>query len=214
MEITKEELQAKIDEAVKGLKDKNDELLSKLKKSTDTLSEFADIDIAGLKESSKQLKKLKEDQMTDKERLDKDRQERVEIELKRTQELSDARSTIDKMRKETAVSASLLSLGTIKEGMEEAVELLLNNKVTIVDDKALIGDKPVQEYVKAWAEADGKAFFTPKNSGGGGNGGGSGSNAEIGKFFDKESKTYNLTEQIKLSKTNPELYKQMKSQYS
>ena len=60
----------------------------------------------------------------------------------------------------------------------------------IVDNKAVVGDKPLNDFMTEWAGADGKAFVKAvDNSGAGANGGGNqngGSNIDTSKMSPTE----------------------------
>jgi len=73
----------------------------------------------------------------------------------------------------------------------------------------------VQDYVNGWAESEvGKHFRkAPVNSGGDASGNnGDGHSSEVECF--KRGKTWNLNEQGKIAKRDPEMYRKMKKQYS
>lgn len=90
----------------------------------------------------------------------------------------------------------------IREGGAVEVKVEGENRV------AVIGGKPLADFVKDWSLSDdGKAFVAaPVNGGGGAPGGGKGSVADP---FAKD--TFNLTEQGKLFKENPTLAAQMQA---
>ena len=100
----------------------------------------------------------------------------------------------------------------IREGGEAvAIRTLKEMNPTIVDGKAMFGDKPAIEFIGEWANSDASKFYlkSKENSGGGaGGGGGQGGNNEA-KYFDKKSPDFNLTKQGEILKTNPELYNQL-----
>src|SRR5471032_54019 len=81
-----------------------------------------------------------------------------------------------------------LSDALVKAGVEAsflpAVKAMLKGQVKIVADgdvrKALVGDKPLSDFVTGWAQGDeGKHFVKAPVNGGGGGSGGSGKGAEI-----------------------------------
>lgn len=102
-----------------------------------------------------------------------------------------------------------LTAAGVKDPMHlKAASALLRDEhkpvVTIDGDKrvAMIGDKPLTDFVKAWAIGDeGKSFVAaPGNSGGGATGGKSGG-GEVNPFA---KETFNLTEQGRIMKENPD----------
>lgn len=100
----------------------------------------------------------------------------------------------------------------IREGGEAvAIRTLKELNPTIVDGKAMFGDKPAIEFIGEWANSDASSFYLKsKENSGGGAGGGSGKGGHNeAKYFDKTSSEFNLTKQGEVLKTNPELYKQL-----
>jgi hypothetical protein len=97
--------------------------------------------------------------------------------------------------------------------MNEPLTIYLRNKITKVDDTYIIDGKSVSEFLKDWVKSDGKNFFDLGNTGGGSSGNSKGDMEKFGKFFDKKSDQYNITEQIKLKKQNPDLYKILSDKY-
>ncbi len=205
MELTDEELQAKIDEATTGLVDKNKELLGKMDGLKKSLTKFDELDLDLLQAQSNELKELKDKNLTDDERRDAEEKSRRDNSTATKQALLDSQAEVVKMRKENAIGNALRDAGQVNDGMNEAVTLLIKQKITMSDEgQAMVGEKTVAEYVKEFALNDGKGFFVPRNSGGGGNGSSAGG-SDWAKYFDKASPDFNRTKQAELRKKNPEL---------
>jgi hypothetical protein len=209
MELTQEELDAKIEEGKAGLLTKNTDLIKDMKKLKTAMSAFDGVDLEALKAASLEVDKLREEKLTDEERRNLAQEAATKKQNETMQTILDLTATNLKMKKDNAVVNALRDAGTINDGMGEAVTLLINQRVTISDvGDAMVGDKTVAEYVKAFAETDGKAFFVPRNSGGGGNGSGNAGGEDWGKYF-KKGADYSLDKQSELERTNPELYQKL-----
>ena len=192
MELTEEQLQAKIDEATKELKAKNSDLISDIKAIKKTAKAFEGIDLDLLKSQAEELAKLKEASLTDAEKLAKQQEEQNKKFTETQQALLDAQAENLKMRKENAVSLAIIGAGQVNEGMDEAVNMLIASKVVVGENNIpMVGNKPVADYVKEFAEGEGKNFFVPKNYGGGGQG--SGGSVVSTKEFEKADGSLNMT---------------------
>jgi hypothetical protein len=90
----------------------------------------------------------------------------------------------------------------VKPELRKAAMALLRNIADIDDDgKVTVDDKPLADYIKAWAKSDeGKAFVLNGSSGGGANGGGNGNDKGAVNPWAKDS--FSLTEQGRIYKTN------------
>jgi hypothetical protein len=168
----KEAADAAVAEATAGLVAKNQELLGKLKKAqkdatidpADHAALQAELDSAQgkLTEANKLLKVA----TTESEKVKK----AYEAESKVTHNLL----------VETGLTTALLEAGVKKPVYQKAAKAILAGQVVLTAEGetriAKVGDKPLAEFVKAWAVSDeGKAFVdAPANSGGGAHGGGNG----------------------------------------
>lgn len=99
-----------------------------------------------------------------------------------------------------------LSDALVKVGVEPAflgaVKAMLKGQVNIVAEgdtrRALVGDKPLAEFVAGWATSDeGKHFVKAPMNGGGGSGGGGGKGATVIAAGDKAAIGLNLAELAK-----------------
>ena len=204
-------------EDVIGLKNKNKELLDKLHKMKGTLSMFDDVDVKALQKDQKTLQKMLKQQEEEKGEYKKlyakQREDHAQAIDKLKQERTEAQNAVKSLQKQTALSTALIK-AKVEPVMLEAAEKLLFNDIGLTDDgNAVVGDKPVEEFVKDWAITDiGKRFVTPPNSGGGAAGSGSSGSKDV-DYFDKKSNAYSLTEQAKIAKKNPELYNKLHKQF-
>jgi seryl-tRNA synthetase len=178
---TVEELQAELDEIKKGndaLANKNKELLNELKTER---KKHRENDIGSDKfyalqdkheETIEQFKKLQHD---------------FKSKTKELEKVAGARDELNKNLQNVLVdgglSANLAKVG-VKAEFLDATKALLRSQVQIVDDKAVVGDKELGEYIGEWAKDAGKPFVSaPKNNGGGaGGGGGTPNNGVVGKL--------------------------------
>lgn len=82
-----------------------------------------------------------------------------------------------------------------------------------------VGDKPLEEFVEEWKGSEKAKFFIPASGSTHGapsrNGGGSGGGGEEGEeFFDRESGKFNITEQAKIAREDPDRYKRLKEKHT
>jgi len=204
----------KVKAAITGMTDKNDELLGKLKAAKDNA---APDDIEDLKAAMLELKKLKDGKLEEqgeyKKLLDATR-EQHSTELEKIQGLLKAEQSSTRRLLIQEGLSSELGRHNVNPVLIESAIALLANDISIIEENgnkvAKVGEKTLDIYVKDWVSSDiGKNFtLASANSGGGAGGNGSSSTqSESEKHFLGES--WNLTEQAKLSKTDPTQYKQL-----
>jgi len=181
MEISEEELKAKIDEAIEsatgGLVKKNQELLSELKEARKGRA----IDPAELDKLQAKIDALEADLGT--AHKTKKEQEKA---LKLAQDaLASESGFTQKLLLDNGLTEALVKAG-VATPMLPAVKAMLGSQAKVIVDgdarKAVIGDKDLTEFVSAWATTDeGKHFIAaPANGGGGASGGaGNGSGAKV-----------------------------------
>ena len=204
MELTEEQLQEKIDEATKELKNKNSELIGDIKTLKKTVKAFDGIDLDLLQSQSNELKELKEKNMTEAEKLEREQRKRTEKYTATKQALLDSQNEILRMKKENAVANALRDAGQVQEGMGEALSLLINQKITMSDANVpMIGEKTVSEYVMDFSTNEGKNFFVPKNAGGGGQGSGGAGGVNISDYTNPDG-SLNNTKMAQLRKSGAE----------
>ncbi|MFA5347467.1 MAG: hypothetical protein WC294_04980 [Methanoregula sp.] len=211
------EIQKKIDEAIKGLKEKNTELLGKLKKAGEVVDKVKDLDIDSLLAAKTELETLKsksdEEKGEYKKLYETLKVEKDTVVADLIGKIKDKESKIITMVKKNSVVAAIIENKLSIPGplMNIAVDNIMADVAVDDTGNAKVGDKTVNDFVKEWAMSDiGKHFVASGNSGGGANGGAGEGESSWAKFFDKKSPHYNLTEQAKLAKTNIDLYNRLK----
>ena len=181
MDISEEELKAKIDEAIEaatgGLAKKNQELLAELKEARKGKA----IDPAELDRLQSKIDALEVDLGS----AQKASKEQAKL-LKQAQDaLASESGFTQKLLLDNGLTEALVKAGVANQFLP-AVKAMLSSQAKIITDgdarKAIIGDKELNEFVSSWATSDeGKHYIAaPSNGGGGASGGaGSGSNAKV-----------------------------------
>jgi len=172
---TKDAITAAVEEAVTGLKDKNRELVGKLKKAS-----------AGSEIDPADVERLETERDTLKAQLG-EAQKSLKTVTKQAEEagkaLDSERGFVSSLLVDNGLTAALTEVGVKNPAHLKAAAALLkaSAKVEVAADdtgarRALVDGKPLADFVKGWAAGDdGKAFVAaPANSGGGAAGGGSG----------------------------------------
>ena len=179
MEITEEELSAKIAEAieseVQGLKAKNAELASKLKEAR----QGTQVDPAELDRLQSKIDSLEAD-LTGAQKASKDQAKL----LKQAQDALVSESGFtQKLLLDNGLTEALVKAGVASQFLP-AVKAMFGTQAKIVAEgdvrTALIGDKDLTECVSSWATSDeGKHYISaPANGGGGASGGTGGSSGQ------------------------------------
>lgn len=181
MEISEEELKAKIDEAIEaatgGLAKKNQELLTELKEARKGRA----IDPAELDRLQSKIDALEVDLGS----AQKASKEQAKL-LKQAQDaLASESGFTQKLLLDNGLTEALVKVGVANQFLP-AVKAMFGTQAKIIVDgdarKAVIGDKELSEFVSSWATSDeGKHYIAaPSNGGGGASGGaGNGSNAKV-----------------------------------
>lgn len=179
MEITEEELSARIADAIEsevsGLKAKNAELASKLKEAR----QGTQIDPAELDRLQAKIDSLEAD-LSGAQKATKDQAKA----LKQAQDaLASESGFTQKLLLDNGLTDALVKAGVANQFLP-AVKAMLGTQGKIVAEgdvrKALIGDKDLTEFVSSWATSDeGKHYISaPANGGGGASGGTGGSSGQ------------------------------------
>ena len=206
--MTDEEVQALRDElkdandSIEALSNKNREVILKNKKLSSQNSEINSDDhykVLDENDSLKeQIKKLNHD---------------IKGREKDIAKLSDSNNSLNgnlqSLLIDGGLSDNLSNVGVLPQYMD-ATKSLLRSQVSIIDNKAVVGEKPLNDFMTEWAGDGGKAFIkAPDSSGGGGQGGQGSGNTDVKKYFDKTGSDFNLTKQAEVFKTDPALYAQL-----
>lgn len=145
------------------------------------------------------------------------RAELNEVIAAKDREANDWKSRYVEKEKNIVLSSALEDVNVAQNLKRAAVLLISSSMITEeIDGQVLIScvndgvKMPVKEYVKMWAEtAEGKAFVAAPANGGGGNFGGK-PNASTGGKNPWSKSSWNLTEQMRIMKTNPVLAERLK----
>jgi len=171
-----EAINAAVEDAVKGLQKKNNELLSKLaRKGNDANSDSEEL------ERIKNEKDSILDQLKEAQKLSKQITANFEAE-KKTREALD--NDLSKMIINSALGGELLKAGIKDSDYLDLVMTKFSSQASIKIDgdnrTPMIGDKPLSDFVKEWSETEAAKKFiaAPLNQGGGGNGGGNGGSGQ------------------------------------
>jgi len=213
-EYTDQEIKDMIEEATKELKNKNTELLGKLKK----LKQFEGIDIKSLQEAADKLKEL-EDKNLEEEGKWKEAYDKLKADNQKTiDELNAAKEKIqtdfNNSKLKNSVIIGLMGLDVIPELSEVATASLISQASLNDAGETVFGDKDVATFMKEWAESPvGKHFIKSGNSGGGGDGSqGDALKTTYEPFF--KPGTVNSTKQLELKNKDPKLYETLSKQYA
>jgi hypothetical protein len=190
--------------------------------------------VAKNRELLTEVKKAKKGAEVDPAELD-----RVEAELEKAQaqlaeqskQLKAATTTADKLAKDYAAEQANTARLLINDGLTQALTAagvtdakLIKAAAAMIRDEfkpavtidgesrvAVIGDKPLAQFVKDWAIGDdGKSFVAAPVNSGGGAAGGKGGTGQVNPF---DPTTKNVTEQGKLFLQNPTLARQMAAEH-
>lgn len=218
-----------ISNVTKGLEDSKTGLQKDIKKFKKQLKDFDGIDPVEHTKIKTELQNLKD--KTGKDETDAEKRIRVMRDQHET-EMKDLKESVSKLKKAGKKSkkesqknflekelAKALAKAGIKKTLISAAERILKPDVVVTIEngkmKAIAGDKSLKDHVKDWAKSEeGKHFIkAPSNKGGNANGGDdSKSENDYEKYF--KSKTKNITKQILLKKSNPDLHDKLSKKYN
>lgn len=203
--MTTEEMQEKLSE----IEAEKEALLAKTKElkaeKMKLKAKYEDVDVDS-------YHRLLEENETLKASYDKlQKQYKIDTE-KLSSELNSKNSHLNKVILEDGLSKTLLENGISKEYLKPALAMLKSEAKISDNFEVLIGDKPMNDFMKSWVtEGDGKLFVMKQpDVGGGAKGGSTNGTNDVKKYFDSNSPEFSLTKQAEIFKTNPELYKQLK----
>lgn len=179
---TTEEIQAMIDEAVAGLKTKNEELIAAnktLKADLRKTQEVKPEDLAALESENEALRT----KLTAAEKTAKDATTAAE---KAGKALETESGFTRKLLVENGLREQLAAAGVTNAVHQKAAMAMLASGVEVAIEgetrTAKVGDKALADYVKEWAAGDeGKHFVTALANGGGGSPGGKGGQTDSKK---------------------------------
>jgi prefoldin subunit 5 len=205
-----DDIQAKIDEAVAGLKRKNEELLGKIK---DLKAKVPDVDVEKLKADAAELRKMREAADKEKGEYKKLYESLQKKYTKLETDLEHVRKSKVELRRDIALDKVLRQHKVIPE-TADILAAALAPKISEVEGEFVAEGKPLEDYVKDFVSSDvGKRFIEHGDSGGGATGGSGKSEHDYAKYF-KKGDDYNLTKQAELAKSDPAAFKTLKERYS
>jgi len=200
MAKTIEELQSEIDDLKNGntkLAEKNAEILDEMKqerkknRSNDEKSQ----EFYALKDKYDELK-------ADHNKITHDLKGREKDIAKLTESNQALDSNLQNILIDGGLSTNLAKLGVKPEFMD-ATKALLKSQVSLVDGKAMVGDKALPDYLTEWSGEQGKAFISASdNSGSGANGGNSsgGNNIKADIGGSKEERLAHIAQKFNMQK--------------
>lgn len=205
--LTEEQLAA-INDAhesnIEGLKNKNSELLGKIKQ-TKTESES---ELEKLREFKRQADISAETEKGNYEEALALREEKFNKELEALkQNNQDLQSKLEARVIDNGLN-ELLDGINVKPELKKGAIAMLRPQIELDGDQAKVGDAALNEYVKTWAEGEGKAFIAAPDNSGGDAGGGSNSPNVVNPWA---ADTRNLTKQAEIIKKDPNLAAQLKA---
>mgnify|MGYP003478410881 CR=1 FL=1 len=203
--MSEEELQALKDE-VDALKNKNKELLTEVKKERNKNRELNLDDFNKLTEKVEQLES-ENSKLNGTIKL-KD----IEVQ-KLSTSFQEANGKLEGLSKNDAIAKLVDSIPISDPKKIPEVREILSDRATYKDGVLTIRGKDANEYITEWTAkgAFGYDFLAgTQHSGGGASGGGHTGGSDSSKYFDRNSKDFNLTEQARIYQENPTLYKQLK----
>ena len=186
--MTLEEVTAKLSEAetsIEALAGKNKELLGELKTERKT-NRTNDVD----SDKYYKLKDEFDDLQESYKALEHTTKGKDKDITKLTELNTGLNANLQSVLIDGGLSDNLAKIG-VKPEFLEATRALLRGQVSIVDNKAIAGDKPLNDFMTEWAGDAGKAFISaPQNSGSGGQGGSGGESAKtLSKMSESERNT-------------------------
>ena len=189
-----------VDAEVQGLKAKNAELLAKVADGKATAGE--------LEEARKLLKEAEDKKLSDEQNW-------TELEGRLRNEMNEAKAALES--KNEALTGSIierdLMAALVAEKVApvyiEAAKALMKSMVSLEDGKAVADGKPLNEFIKEWAQTDtGKAFVSAPDNRGGGAPGNNGNRPTTKKFDEMTD-----VERITLSRENPDAYQKSVAEF-
>lgn len=168
---TKAALSAAVEEAVKGLKAKNDELLTEVR----TLKKGRTIDPSEVEKLERQIEEL----TGQRDAANKAAKDAAKAAENATKALQTEAGFTQKLLIDNGLTAELTKHGVTNPVHIKAAQAMLRANVQIAQDGenriAKVGDKALGDFVKEWASGEeGKHFVTAASNGGGGASGGAG----------------------------------------
>lgn len=183
--FTQEEFDAGVEKATAGLKAKNEELLGEVKSAKKTAKDL-EARMEALESASEDAERIKAEKDGDVQKAVAQAEAKAAKAARKLEEdLTAARSQLQRAVVDQGLTDALTKAGVKGPYLDAAKALLqTSNKIEIKSGEdgsiaAVVGDKPLTEFVTSWAQGEhGKHFITaPANAGGGAGGAKPGSGA-------------------------------------
>lgn len=211
--------------AVQGLRGKRDELLKAQRELRDQLKAFEGLDAEAARTALAKLEELEDGKLKDKGEFDKLRER---IEKKHADDLAKVQAEIarrdgfiERLLIENAITAAIEEAKVLPQYREAVKALMYQRGPKVVADgddyrayfETDMGEAAVGAYVEAWARSDEAAAFLPPSgkSGGGASPTGGGGLPGGAKNNPWRKDSFNITEQGRITRENPELAAQLKA---
>ncbi|WP_442577854.1 hypothetical protein ACSBOB_20115 [Mesorhizobium sp. ASY16-5R] len=167
--------QEKIAAETGGLKTKNTELMDEVKGLKKKFEGIDPDEVKRLKEEDRNKKDKDADPVELRKRIEGEFTPKLTAAEKRAEE---AEAKLNGTIVDNQLTSALVEAGVAKEFLRAVkADLSSTRKVEVKDDGVIVDGKPVADFVKGWAAADGKAFISAGSHSGGGAGGGGGGGA-------------------------------------
>ncbi|MEZ5781165.1 MAG: hypothetical protein R3D70_05895 [Rhizobiaceae bacterium] len=167
------QVKEKLEAETGGLKAKNTEIMDELKSLRKKFDGIDPEEVKRLKEAERTARDRDSDPVELRKRIEEEFAPKLTAAEKRGDE---AEGKLRNLTIDNHLNSALAEAGVAKE-FNRAVkaDLIASRKFDVKDDGVTVDGKPVADFVKTWAAADGKAFISAgDNSGGGSKGGGGG----------------------------------------
>lgn len=182
--MNEDELKALVDELKaekESLSAKNKELLGEVKKERNKSREIDADKFYALQDELESVK-------ADNAKLSGDLKGKNKEFEKLQASLTERDKSLEKLIIDDGLTNALTS-ANVKAELLPAVKALLRGQAQLKDNQAMMGDKPLSEFMTEWVSGDGKHYITaPQNSGGGSNGGSgdTSNNVDVSKMTPNE----------------------------
>lgn len=212
--------QEEVNSLVDGLKTKKTELEREIAGLKTSVKGLEGIDLQALQKDSEELAKLQKEKL-EAEGEYKKLHGQLETDHNTAKEAWEEERTklqeeLKDVRKTSQLTMALSAVPNFIGELTDVAVTTLKDNIAVKDDGSLaVGDLSVPDFVNKWSESEvGKHFLKSGNTGGGGNGSGDNKADADEKYYDKKSGSYNLTQQGRIAKIDPERHKQLKDKFA
>lgn len=211
---TKDDIDKAVKDAVGDLekiKTNRDKALQQLAELREQFKPFKDLDPEEVKKALKEAAKANRDKAKSEgeyqKLLDQQKEDHEKELRKRDERIQKLEAEQDKNIRSRAIRQAMKE-ANIAEPFTDTVGAFLETKVALVgegeDRAAKIGDKTPAEFLKEYVSSDNGKHYVRAGANSGGGSPGSGSTGEAGANPFKQGEHFNVTEQMKLKKSDPQ----------